>query len=1143
MKKNLNYGLLTPYGKWRKLFLTMKITAFLLFCGVFNLIASSSYSQNTKISLNMKDATIEDVLNKIEDESEFYFLFNHELIDVERKIDISANNRPIKEILEGIFTDEVNVVVSDRQIVLTQNPNTDFPEESTVQQQTVTGIVKDASNGEVMPGVNVVFKGTVIGTLSDINGRYTIPFSNLNDAILVFSFVGYKSVEVQLGSRTTLDVVLYPDITGLDEVVVIGYGTVKRTDLTGSVGSVDNSMLQQVKVPDALTAIGGRLAGVQIMSSKGDAPGSTPSVRIRGVGSISADSKPLYVIDGFPTDNMDLINPNDIETIDILKDASATAIYGSRGANGVVIINTKRGKTGKANIVFETYQGLQKMARRPDLLNMEEQAWYYYHGIRNENLDAGRDVSGDPLNWTYKVPLTVMNVINGTQSDLYPSIPFNMLDAITQIGHLQSYQLMASGGSEGLRYSINGEYLKDEGIVIKTPFERYSFRVNLDGKLTEKLELSLSTNLVHGENHGVDVSEGGRANGVIGQATSWQLWYPGYNDDESYFVCYGIDSSNNRNNPLAWINEYKAGRSRYRLMNNLALNYEILDGLTLNQRIGVNQNFNHSFQFRPQMAAFANAVARGTDSRSESLNWLSETTLNYRKTLNKHDFTGLIGYTSQKQHNESNYLRSSSFPNNLVYTLNAASNVLDEGNSTISEWSLLSYLSRFTYSYDSKYLLTASIRADGSSRFGSERKYGYFPSFALAWRFSQEDFMSTFSNFLSDGKLRLSYGETGNNNIGNYSHISSISYNSAIIGDDKVGGFEPSQFPNSYLTWEKQRSFNVGLDVGLWKDRITANLDYFYTLNHQLLLDVFIPQITGFNTSLQNIGEVENKGWEFTLRSKNLVGNFTWTTDFNISTFKNKVLQLGPEGAPIIGGRHITQIGQPIGMFYGYELDGVFLTQAELDAGPLYNPGQYDESRLGDHRFVDVSGPDGVPDGIVNTYDRTIIGNPYPDFYYGMTNQFSYKNLNLTIGIRGVHGGDIMSDNDFFLYTRGRYRQYATQRNYFLSEEEPGDGVTPRPNNNPKGGNRQVSSRIIDTGTFLKVNLINLNYTLPDNFTNLLSVSSISTYVNVTNPFTFTRNQSFNPEISSSSSSLEPGVDGDDYPIVTSFTLGLQVTF
>ncbi len=1009
----------------------------------------------------------------------------------------------------------------------------------------VRGYVQ-SNNNEPLPGVSVIIKNSktnfTSGTSTDSSGNFTfsrIPFGGSYS--FTFSTVGYEpqtfsGYSIRDDKPISLSVKMKSNIASLDQVVVVGYGTARRKDLTGSVGSISSKDIDDLPVTRVDQALSGKIAGVQVQSVSGQ-PGVAPRIRIRGVGSISAGGNPLYVVDGFPTDDIQMINPNDIETIDVLKDASATAIYGSRGANGVLIINTKRGRAGKSVISLDAYTGWQKVLRTPEFLTKEEQASYYYYGVRNQNIDAGKDVSGDPLKWANAVPKTIMDVLEGRNT-----VNVDPYDAIFKVAPQQSYNLSARGGNEAVKYSVNGEYLNQDGIITPSNFKRYSFRANLDGQLTRRLAMKFNLNTAYTTNNDLVASGGsGGGEGIIGAASTWEYWYPLYNDDGSYFNGFGQDATNNVWNPLAIANEIKRRGEQMRTLGNLSTEYKFTDDLKLNVMLGANSSNFHYFSFMPKLDVFAN-VAEGTDERSSSLNWITETTLNYNKTISKHNISGLIGYTTQKQTNSSNFIRSRNYPNNLVYTLNATSNIIFQGNSNESEWSLISYLSRINYNYNSKYYLTASIRADGSSRFGRDKRYGYFPSAAIAWRVTNEDFLKE-NKLITDLKIRASYGETGNNNIGNYAQYATIGYESYPFGGTALGGIAPTQLPNPLLTWEKQRSLNFGVDAGILKSRISFSADYFKTVNHNLLLNVFVPLTTGFNTSLVNIGEVQNKGWDFTVNTRNLVSKFNWTTNFNISTFKNKVTKLGPEGAPIISTYNITQIGQPIGMFYGYVADGVFKNKAELDAGPIFNPGASDKSRVGDIRFKDISGPSGKPDGVINSYDRTIIGSPYPDYYYGMTNSFGYKNISLSISVQGSQGNMVYSNSDNFLYTRARYKQLSSVKNYWKSETEPGDGESPRPNNSPTGGLREKSTRFLDDGSFFRINNINLSYSFADQIARKLSISSLRLYMTATNPLLITKYKFFNPEVSSSGNPLTPGVEDYNYPLAKSLIVGLNVSF
>jgi TonB-linked SusC/RagA family outer membrane protein len=1015
--------------------------------------------------------------------------------------------------------------------------------------QSATTVVKGTvqnNNDEPLRGVSVIVKNTktnfTTGTSTDSSGNFTFPRISVGGPYsFTFSTVGYEpqtlsGYNLKGDKPLSLELKMKSNIASLDQVVVVGYGTSRRKDLTGSVGSVSSKDIDDLAVTRVDQALSGKIAGVQVQSVSGE-PGVAPQIRIRGVGSISAGGSPLYVVDGFPTEDIQMINPNDIETIDVLKDASATAIYGSRGANGVIIINTKRGRAGASVVSLDSYVGWQKVLKTPEFLTVQEQARYYYDGVKNQNIDAAKDVSGDPLKWFSPVPKTVMDVLEGRNTT--NSQPY---DAIFRVAPQQSYNLSAKGGSEAVRYSVNGEYMNQHGIIIPSNFKRYSFRANLDAQLSKRLAMKLNINSAYTTNNDlVDAGGSGGGEGIVGAASTWLHWYPLHNADGSYFNGFGQDATNNVYNPVAIANEIKRRGEQTRTLANLNTEYKFSDALKLNIMLGANTSNYHYYSFIPLLDVFAN-VAEGSDETSRYLNWITETTLNYNKVFKKHNISGLIGYTTQKQSNGSNFVRSRNFPNNLVYTLNAASNIIFQGNSNESEWALISYLSRVNYNYNSKYYITASMRSDGSSRFGKDKKYGYFPSAAIAWRISNEDFMKGVG-FINDLKLRTSYGETGNNNIGNYAQYANIGYESYPFGGVAVGGSAPVQFANSLLTWEKQRSLNLGVDASLFKSRVSFSVDYFETTNHNLLLNVFVPLTTGFNTSLLNIGEVRNKGWDFTMNTRNIDGKFSWTTSFNISTFKNKVTKLGPEGAPIISSYHITQVGQPIGMFYGYITDGVFKSQAELSAGPIFNPGASDQSRLGDIRFKDVSGPKGKPDGVINTFDRTVIGSPYPDFYYGMTNTFTYNNISLSVNIQGSQGNMVFSNSDNFLYTRARYKQLSIVKDYWKSEGEPGDGVSPRPNNAPTGGLREKSTRFLDEGGFFRINNINLSYAFTREIARKLSVSSLRLYVTATNPLLITKYDFFNPEVSNSGNPLTPGVNDYNYPLAKSLIFGLNVSF
>ncbi|WP_281261107.1 SusC/RagA family TonB-linked outer membrane protein [Cecembia rubra] len=1018
-----------------------------------------------------------------------------------------------------------------------------FPPESVVKITPpadifVRGIVND-EKGMPIPGVSVLVRGTTKGTTTDLDGAFSLQVPE--GATLIFSFIGFITQEVNIGNRSQINVTLVEDISALGEVVVVGYGTVDRKDLTGSIGSVTASQLTEmngsaIRVDAALQ---GKVAGVDVRLRDGE-PGSAPQVTIRGLGSIGAGSNPLYVVDGFPVEDIGTLNMNDIESIDILKDAASTSIYGSRGANGVVMITTKRGREGKTNITLDVYRGIQSPMLQRDMMNAMQSAQYFFDGMRNRNIDEGRDVSGDPRTWFRPVGQEVMDVLEGRNT-----YDVNPLDYVLRKNSPQSqYSLSTNGGTEKVQFAISGEYLSQGGLIIENDMERISFRSNIDAKLTKKIKINFNLNpsFIHRNR----VQSSGHASepdhlSIIGVATTMHNYFPLFDANGEYAKFEGYSSLANLANPVAIAKEIKQVEKQGRILGNLNLIYDINKDLKFNVLLGGNLRNQRDTYFRPKIPVFFGTSIFGSDGTTWAETWVSEFILSHDKKINKHSFSTVGGFTAQKDRIEVNHLESTFFPNNLVKTLNAASQITN-GYSQINEWALLSYLARVNYNFNSRYYVSASIRTDGSSRFGSNNKWGFFPSVGATWRISDEAIMKDI-DFLTDLKFRVSYGETGNNNIGNYAHLPTVGFQNYPTGP----GFAASALPNPNLRWEKQRQSNVALDALLFNGRLGLTAEYMRSVSSDLLLFVPVPQITGFNTMLQNIGEVENKGWEFVLNTVNTKGKFNWTTDFNISSYKNKVLQLGPENAPIISGAHITKVGQPIGMFFGYLFDGIFMNQSEIERGPLWNPGGNAESRPGDIRWKDVSGPEGVPDGRIDTNDKTIMGSPYAKFFYGMQNRLSFKNFSLVVSLTGSYGNQILAEAyRSNANTRGRMKQVTRMLNYWQSEQNPGDGKTPRPNDGPKGGNREQWSQFhLMDGSYLRINNINFAYQIPKHLSDRLGMGNAKLYYTSFNPFIFTSKDynGFNPDVNNSGAALTPGVDLNNYPVPKSHILGINISF
>jgi len=1110
----------------------MKLTAFLLLVALME-VSAHGYSQT--VSISEQNLTLARIFKDIHKQTGYNFLCTKEQLSNTSKINLDAKNLSLKEVLDFCFKDQpLTYTIINNTIIVKRKPL--LKEESmsdVLLPIELNGTMRDSSTGRPLAGVTIKVQGSTLGTVTDAEGRFhiTVP----ENSVLEITYLGYNRKVIPVNGQTTINALLSPLTTGLEQVVVVGYGTQRKKDLTGSIASIDSKDIQNLSVSTVDQALMGKAAGVQVKPVSG-APGAAPQIRIRGIGSISAGADPLYVVDGFPTSNIETLNPNDIASIDILKDASATAIYGSRGSNGVVIINTKRGTTGKPKISLGIYYGFQEVSRTPHYMNAKQQAEWAYYAVKNRNLDLGNDISGPETSWKFPMPQTIMDVLSGkNKTDI------DAVRAVMQRAPEKQIQLTVSGGSENFKYALSGEYLNQEGIIINTGFDRYSIRANFDAQLTNRLHLSLNLNPTFTKKWGPNPNGTGYGTSILGNAASLNPYNPLRDEDGDYFIFRGLPEVGDFPNPLALANEIVMQQPRIRLIGNITADYRIVDHLNFKVLLGGDLSSSRSRRFVPQLPALLNTVATGEDQTSLGYNWLTEYTLNYENTFGNHHITGLGGFTVQKDRIESNSMTSNKFPNNLVPTLSATGGLITTGTSEIDEWSLVSYLARVNYDYASKYYVTASIRTDGSSRFGDRNKYGIFPSAAVAWRISEESFLKN-SGFLSNLKLRLSYGETGNDNIGNYEHLATIDNINYPLDNSPVAGFTVERLPNPTLTWEKQQSLNEGIDLSILGGRISITADYFQSRNTDLLLNVNIPDITGFNTALENIGEVKNTGWEFVVHTINFNKKFTWETDINFSTYKNEVVKLGPKGDPIINNYNITQIGQPIGMFYGLLTDGYFKTQKELDQGPIYAPGSALGTHLGDVRFKDLSGPEGIPDGIIDSYDRTIIGSPYPDFYYGMTNYFTYQNFSLSVSLQGVRGNKVFSQAKQ-VSLRGEFRvnQLALENNFWKSEDDP--GTSSRPNDEPTGGVREISDRFLDEGSYLRINNITLSYSFPKTITQKLELESLMIYANSTNPFLFTQNVGFNPDVSDSNNALTPGLDNNDYPLARIYRIGLNVTF
>lgn len=972
------------------------------------------------------------------------------------------------------------------------------------QTRTVTGKVTSSEDNQPAPGVNVIVPGTSKGTSTDAEGVYSIELAS-GETTLSFSFVGFKTQTIEVGQRDVIDVVLEVDATELDEVVVVGYGTQRKSDLTGSIGSVRGADLVKIPSSSAEQALQGKVAGVHVASPSG-APGAPPVIRIRGVGTFN-NTSPIFVVDGVILDDITFLNSGDVESMEVLKDASATAIYGSRGANGVIIITTKSGRKGEGiqvNAIAE--YSLQRVAKQIDLLSGPEFA-------------------------------TVVNqMVPGTYNNISVLPNTNWQDEIFEDwAPIQNYQVSVSSSTDKYRYYIGTSYFKQEGIIAKSEYERVSIKINNDYTLSKGIKI--------GHNLTISPDNVEHAASVVPMAyRAWPISVP-YNSDGSFA---NVDGAGN---PMAATEYTNSTYERTRGVGNVYLDANFLNDFVFRSSYGFdlsyvkNKSFTPAYFVSPKQENVTSDLSTGTE---EYKTWLWENTITYNKTIKDHHrLNVLAGFTLQKSSSE--YLNGS--VQNLIgndpslWYLNAGETLTGTqrvGNGgEIS--SLASYLFRANYTYQDKYLLTASTRIDGSSKFGKDNLYGTFPSVAIGWNIINESFMTS-SALISNLKLRASWGITGNEKIPGDSRFSLIANGqNAVFGLNEVvqPGATYGNSANPDLRWESTTQFDVGLEFGLWNDKLTAELDYYNKVTDDILVGLSTPGHVGngaFVTVISNAAKVLNRGFEVTLTWSDQIGDVKYKIGGVGSAIHNEVLDVGSStgsdayivSGSLGNGQQVTrtEVGNPIGSFYGYQVIGVFQNQADLDG----NPHRADQA-VGDLKFADIN-----PDGIINTDDRTYIGSPIPKFVFGFNAEVAYKSFDLAIDFQGQTGNEIYNGKN--AVRPDLYNFEARVKNFWS-----GDGTSntePRPT--ASGVNYEPSTYFIEDGSYLRLRNVRLGYTLPSSIADKLRLSKARAYISATNLFTITKYSGFTPEIGGSNV-VSTGIDLGVYPVTAVYSIGLNLTF
>ncbi len=1020
---------------------------------------------------------------------------------------------------------------------------------------TITGAITDEGGG-ALPGVNVVLKGTTSGTTADADGRYSLSLPDgSGSGTLVFSFIGFRTQEVPIGNRTVINVTLAADVEALGEVVVVGYGTQQRRDLTGAIGSISEKEIKAVPVNTFQQALQGRVAGVQVQQSNG-APGGGVQIRVRGVGSITQNSEPLYVVDGIPLYGNDFnnarpiagqagsgdgtnpggsvlasINPNDIEAIEILKDASATAIYGSRGANGVVIITTKRGKAGRANVTVNAYYGLQEVRKLLPLANG-------YQFARMQNEARLNNVNGDRINGLYTNPYSF-----GKGTDWQ--------DEVFRIAPMQNYNASITGGSEKTQFALSGDYFDQQGIIINTGFRRISARANIDHQATKRLKagISLAPSYQYGNILNTDNVFGGRLIGALRAQPTLPVYGP---DGTTYAGIPPNTDFGETRNVVAEFNRDVNDLRRFRTLGNLYGELTLLRGLTFRSSFGGDIMYTKQQYIEPIYRLFGgqqNPTVRTRTNNSDYINYNAEQLLTYNGTFGqRHNLNALLGFQAQSFISSNIFGDARGATNNALTTY--SNNTLNQSfGGDANRAGLVSYFARAFYSFDDRYLLTATIRTDGSSRFGPGRRWGTFPSGSLGWRISREPFMQGI-NAIQDLKFRVSYGLTGNQDISDFQYLARAESRDYVFGNSVAPGVAPSSFANPNLQWEAQKQFDVGVDFSLLGGRVNVTADYYVKTSDELLLNVELPGAAGASpTILFNLGEVQNRGFEFDIRTQNLTGDFRWSTDFNFSTLENKITSLGtnPGGGRneylgrnffIAGQINKTVEGRPISAFWVFEADGIYQNFEEIQAmnrdGSTYQEGL----QPGDIRYKDQDG-----NGILDDKDRIFAGSPFPNLFGGLNNTFEYKGFSLNVFASFSSGNKI--------YNSGRANAsrdaYWNMDNAFMNAWRPDNTDTDVPRLAGGGSherNTRPSTRFLEDGSFIRVRNINLSYNLPAGLSQRLLLQSARVYVSATNALTFTRYTGYDPEVNGLAGNPQnQGIDLIGYPLPRVLTMGVTATF
>ncbi|GHT37562.1 SusC/RagA family TonB-linked outer membrane protein [Bacteroidia bacterium] len=1096
-----------------------------MFLSVTQVWGAITYSQSVSFTFRMNNTSIEDVLNTIEEKSEFRFLYNKKMVNVDQNVDIAARGESIYDVLNSLFQgSDIAYVISDRQIVL--NKKNHFNPMVQQQGKRITGTVLD-SYGEAVIGANVVEKGTTNGTITDADGKFTLQVSN--NAVLVITYIGYVGQEIPVGNNTSFSITLKEDIETLDEIVVVGYGTVKKKDLTGAVGSIQGENLSSRKTMQLSNALQGAVAGVMVTRDN-NAPGaSAGSIQIRGVTTIG-DSSPLYIVDGVPGD-INQVNPNDVESISVLKDAASASIYGSRAAAGVILITTKRAKENQLALNYSFEYGAEIPTALPEFVSPQR-----YLQMANELRwnDAG--------NGTNEYPLYAKDVVDNYYSlnkqnpDLYPITDWTDL-ILKSSAPRQSHLLSISGGTKSVRTKASIGYDKTDGLYADRYYDRLMLRINNDFTINKYLGASLDVNFKRSKSH----------RPVTDNTFDWMRFSaPVY---AAVWSDGRIGEGKSGNNIYA-ATMYGGNKDEYynQLGGKAALDFTPISGLKISAVVAPTYNFDKVKSFRkavPYYTATDPTILMGyaeghlttmlTENRNDSYSVTSQLLANYIKTFGNHDLALMGGYENYYYFNESLSASRDKYELDGYPYLDIGPLELRNNGGKAYENAYRSFFGRATYSFKSRYLVQANIRSDASSRFHEDYRWGAFPSFSAGWVMSEESFIKNIS-WLSFLKLRASWGTLGNERIGNYPYQSTIGFSNSLFytGNTVVSKQTAAQvrYAIQDISWETTESTDIGFDANLLNNRLRITGDYFFKTTKDMLLALQIPGYMGFENPDQNTGEMETKGFELELGWNDKVGDLRYSVAVNLSDFKSKMGYLG--GTEFLGDQ-VKKEGSEFNEWYGYKSDGLFQTQAEVDNSPKLNA----NVKPGDIKYVDVSGPDGVPDGRISPdYDRVLLGGSLPHYMYGGTIQLGYKGFDFSMVLQGVGSQNARIQSKMIqpLQVNWGHVPAILDGNYWSTYNTPEQNLAakyPRLTWTNAGNFTDMSDFYLFNGRYLRMKNITLGYTIPSQLTNKASINGIRVYVTANDLFC----------ISNYPKGWDPEMGVNAYPITTSLLFGLSINF